>query len=141
MNSLSFDVKNIEDDIELLEKAKIDILMLIDFPVWNRLTTAMENICKYYMAFIRSENELNMLEDMGDNKKEKDVRRFELTMDMDNIKKEIKPYLKDRDEILKDISEEKRKELQDIYLKISELELRKKQLMQLINMEYESNDY
>ncbi|SUY47159.1 Uncharacterised protein [Clostridium putrefaciens] len=137
MSSLWGDVKRIEEDIETLEKLKIDILMMIDFPLWNRLTNAMQGICKCYVDFIKNENELGILEDLYEEEKYRHIRKSELLSYMEEIKLNIKVYIKDRNEILKDFSEEKIKEFQDIYIKISELEQKRLQIMQLINMKYE----
>ncbi|MBB6631305.1 hypothetical protein [Clostridium algidicarnis] len=137
MSNLWGDVKKIEEDIETLEKFKIDILMMIDFPLWNRLTNAMEGVCKCYINFIKNENELGILEDLYDEEKYRQIRKLEILNDMEEIKSNIKVYIKDRNEILKDFSEEKIKEFQDVYIKISELDQKRFQIMQLINMKYE----
>ncbi|MBU3195435.1 hypothetical protein KPL28_01955 [Clostridium algidicarnis] len=137
MSNLWQDVKKIEEDIETLEKLKIDILMMIDFPLWNRLANAMEGVCKCYIDFIKNENELGILEDLYKEEKYRQIRKLEILNDMEEIKSNIKVYIKDRNEILKDFSEEKIKEFQDIYIKISELDQKRLQIMQLINMKYE----
>ncbi|MBU3227009.1 hypothetical protein [Clostridium algidicarnis] len=137
MSNLWQDVKKIEEDIETLEKLKIDILMMIDFPLWNRLANAMEGVCKCYIDFIKNENELGILEDLYEEEKYRQIRKLEILNDMEEIKSNIKVYIKDRNEILKDFSEEKIKEFQDIYIKISELDQKRLQIMQLINMKYE----
>lgn len=137
MSNLWGDIKKIEEDIETLEKLKIDILMTIDFPLWNKLTATMEGICKCYIDFIKNENELGILDDLYEQEKYRHIRKSEILRDMEEIKSNIKVYIKDRNEILKGFSEEKIKEFQDIYIKISELDQKRLQIMQLINMKYE----
>lgn len=140
MNSLDIEINSLEEEIKILDKKKIDILMLIDFTMWNRLTRTMEQLCKYYIAYVHNQNEIDIIDSLykEGQEKEKIQRIEELKLSIEMIKSEIKPYIEDRDEILNNISKDKINELQDIYIKIYELEDRKKNLKKLMSLEFES---
>lgn len=137
--NMSLGIYKLEQEIKELEKEKIELLMDIPFVKWNKFTSAMEQICKYYLALVHVQNELEILNDLykPGQEEEKEKRRIELQESLNTIKTEVKPYIEERNEITKDISQDKIKAIQHIYTKIYELEDRKENLEKLENLEFE----
>ncbi len=137
--NMSLEINKLEQEIKELEKEKIEFLMDIPFTKWNKFTSSMEQICKYYLALVHVQNELELLNNFykTGEEEEKEKRRIELQEALNTIKTEVKPYIEERNEITKDISEDKIKAIQRIYIKIYELEDRKENLEKLENLEFE----
>lgn len=125
-NAISREVQQINASIEKLEEKKIDMLREIPFTRWTDLTNALQRISVNMMLIMDIQNEISILGNVYEDKKEKDNRKSELDSALKEIKERIRPLVEIRNSILAEYSNEFGKELQSIYLQIEALEKRKK---------------
>lgn len=136
MINIKLEMDKLEERIQQLDKKKVDILMVINFNLWNRLTYVMEEICEYCIAMLNIKNQLDLLDNMYEDIEERQEREEVLMSAMNKLKAELAPYIKEKDELLQDLDKEKKEELQRVYLEIYKLEERKKSLGKLVKMKF-----
>lgn len=125
-NSIGREVEQINVSIEKLQEKKIDMLREIPFTKWTELTNALQRISVNMIHIMDIQNEINALDKVYEDKKQRENRKAELDSALNEIKERVRPLVEIKNSILSEYGKEFGAEIQSVYLQIEVLEKKKK---------------
>ena len=98
-NSIGREVEQINVSIEKLQEKKIDMLREIPFTKWTELTNALQRISVNMIHIMDIQNEINALDKVYEDKKQRENRKAELDSALNEIKERVRPLVEIKNSI------------------------------------------